>query len=145
MDTVCRSFASRLDRRRTLLITSVRFHRLAEEVRTKCSVVSEGQIQSTGRIKLQFCYLCLTYLCVFEFLCSVVFGQVGWPTWDVVQWNRGRGCPFCWSSHSESQRQMWKSRYPELLDICIYSHLSQWKFSFDFNMHILNWGEFSLE
>lgn len=32
MDTVCRSFASRLDRRRTLLITSVRFHRLAEEV-----------------------------------------------------------------------------------------------------------------
>ena len=32
MDTVCRSFASRLERRRTLLITSVRFHRLAEDV-----------------------------------------------------------------------------------------------------------------
>ena len=32
MDTVCRSFASRLERRRTLLITSVRFHRLTEEV-----------------------------------------------------------------------------------------------------------------
>nr|KAI8744805.1 SEC14 domain and spectrin repeat-containing protein 1-B-like [Biomphalaria glabrata] len=31
MDTVCRSFASRLDRRRTLLITSVRFHRFAED------------------------------------------------------------------------------------------------------------------
>ncbi|KAH3754774.1 hypothetical protein DPMN_189455 [Dreissena polymorpha] len=32
MDTVCRSLASRLERRRTLLITSVRFHRLTEEV-----------------------------------------------------------------------------------------------------------------
>ena len=32
MDTVCRSFANRLERRRTLLITSVRFHRLAEDV-----------------------------------------------------------------------------------------------------------------
>ncbi|KAK7113115.1 hypothetical protein V1264_012462 [Littorina saxatilis] len=31
MDTVCRSFATRLERRRTLLITSVRFHRLAED------------------------------------------------------------------------------------------------------------------
>ncbi|KAL3854881.1 hypothetical protein ACJMK2_014117, partial [Sinanodonta woodiana] len=31
MDTVCRSFASRLERRRILLITSVRFHRLAED------------------------------------------------------------------------------------------------------------------
>ncbi|XP_076451161.1 coiled-coil domain-containing protein 141-like [Babylonia areolata] len=31
MDTVCRSFANRLERRRTLLITSVRFHRLAED------------------------------------------------------------------------------------------------------------------
>ncbi|KAK3802342.1 hypothetical protein RRG08_034490 [Elysia crispata] len=31
MDTVCRSFASRLERRRTLLITSVRFHRFAED------------------------------------------------------------------------------------------------------------------
>lgn len=37
MDTVCRSFASRLERRRTLLITSVRFHRLAENVRIKLS------------------------------------------------------------------------------------------------------------
>ncbi|KAK3083009.1 hypothetical protein FSP39_011505 [Pinctada imbricata] len=35
MDTVCRSFASRLERRRTLLITSVRFHRLAEEFSKK--------------------------------------------------------------------------------------------------------------
>ncbi|CAG5126014.1 unnamed protein product, partial [Candidula unifasciata] len=32
MDTVCRSFATRLERRRTLLITSVRFHRFAEEL-----------------------------------------------------------------------------------------------------------------
>ena len=32
MDTVCRSFASRLERRRNLLICSVRFHRLAEQV-----------------------------------------------------------------------------------------------------------------
>ncbi len=32
MDMVCRSYAARLDRRRNLLITSVRFHRLAEEV-----------------------------------------------------------------------------------------------------------------
>lgn len=32
MDTVCRSFATRLERRRTLLITSVRFHRFAEDV-----------------------------------------------------------------------------------------------------------------
>ncbi|KAH9498307.1 S14 domain and spectrin repeat-containing protein 1 [Bulinus truncatus] len=31
MDTVCRSFASRLERRRNLLITSVRFHRFAED------------------------------------------------------------------------------------------------------------------
>lgn len=84
------------------------------------------------------CYLYLAYLCVFDFLCSVVFGQVGWPTWDVVQWNRGWGCPFCWSSHSESQRQMWKSRYPEMPDICIYSHKFQWKILFDFNIYILN-------
>lgn len=32
MDTVCRNMASRLERRRVLLITSVRFHRLAEDV-----------------------------------------------------------------------------------------------------------------
>lgn len=32
MDTVCRSFASRLERRKILLITSVRFHRFAEDV-----------------------------------------------------------------------------------------------------------------
>ncbi|KAK6166178.1 hypothetical protein SNE40_022937 [Patella caerulea] len=31
MDTVCRSFASRLERRKILLITSVRFHRFAED------------------------------------------------------------------------------------------------------------------
>ncbi|KAJ8320412.1 hypothetical protein KUTeg_001999 [Tegillarca granosa] len=35
MDTVCRSFASRLERRRILLITSVRFHRLSEEFSQK--------------------------------------------------------------------------------------------------------------
>ena len=32
MDTVCRSYAARLEKRRNLLITSVRYHRLAEEV-----------------------------------------------------------------------------------------------------------------
>ena len=32
MDMVCRSYAARLEKRRNLLITSVRFHRLAEEV-----------------------------------------------------------------------------------------------------------------
>ena len=32
MDMVCRSYAARLERRRNLVITSVRFHRLAEEV-----------------------------------------------------------------------------------------------------------------
>lgn len=32
MDSVCRSYASRIERRRNLIITSVRFHRLAEEV-----------------------------------------------------------------------------------------------------------------
>ncbi|XP_077997323.1 SEC14 domain and spectrin repeat-containing protein 1-B-like [Glandiceps talaboti] len=32
MDTVCRSYASRLERRRNLLITSVRFHRLVQDV-----------------------------------------------------------------------------------------------------------------
>nr|XP_006823022.1 PREDICTED: SEC14 domain and spectrin repeat-containing protein 1-like [Saccoglossus kowalevskii] len=32
MDTVCRSFATRLERRRNLLITSVRFHRLVQDV-----------------------------------------------------------------------------------------------------------------
>ncbi|XP_064597993.1 SEC14 domain and spectrin repeat-containing protein 1-B-like [Liolophura sinensis] len=35
MDTVCRSFATRLERRRTLLINSVRFHRLAEQFSEK--------------------------------------------------------------------------------------------------------------
>ena len=39
MDTVCRSFASRLERRRILLITSVRFHRLTEEV-NKVSILA---------------------------------------------------------------------------------------------------------
>lgn len=38
MDTVCRSFAARLERRRTLLITSLRFHRLAEDVRINYGV-----------------------------------------------------------------------------------------------------------
>lgn len=33
MDMVCRSFASRLEQRRNLVITSVRFHRFIEEVR----------------------------------------------------------------------------------------------------------------
>ena len=32
MDTVCRSFANRLERRRTLLIISVQFYRTTEEV-----------------------------------------------------------------------------------------------------------------
>lgn len=38
MDMVCRSFASRLEQRRNLVITSVRFHRLVEEVCTCTSV-----------------------------------------------------------------------------------------------------------
>jgi len=33
MDMVCRSFASRLERRRNLVISSARFHRLVEQVR----------------------------------------------------------------------------------------------------------------
>ena len=33
MDTVCRSYANRLERRRNLIITSVRFHRLYAKVR----------------------------------------------------------------------------------------------------------------
>ncbi|KAL5005801.1 hypothetical protein ScPMuIL_016959 [Solemya velum] len=41
MDTVCRSFASRLERRRTLLITSVRFHRLAEDFSQKLDSLLE--------------------------------------------------------------------------------------------------------
>ena len=32
MDTVCRSYAARIEKRRNLIITSVRYHRLAEEV-----------------------------------------------------------------------------------------------------------------
>ena len=32
MDTVCRSYAARLEKRRNLIITSVRYHRLADEV-----------------------------------------------------------------------------------------------------------------
>jgi len=32
MDMVCRSFASRLERRRNLVISSARFHRLVEQV-----------------------------------------------------------------------------------------------------------------
>ncbi|GFO38536.1 sec14 domain and spectrin repeat-containing protein 1 [Plakobranchus ocellatus] len=41
MDTVCRSFASRLERRRTLLITSVRFHRFAEDFSTSLDELLE--------------------------------------------------------------------------------------------------------
>ncbi|OWF44350.1 SEC14 domain and spectrin repeat-containing protein 1 [Mizuhopecten yessoensis] len=41
MDTVCRCFASRLERRRTLLITSVRFHRLAEDFSQKLDSLLE--------------------------------------------------------------------------------------------------------
>lgn len=37
MDFVCRSFASRLERRRNVLITSQRFFRLVSEVRNKQS------------------------------------------------------------------------------------------------------------
>jgi hypothetical protein len=33
MDTVCRSYAARLDRRRRLVLTSLRFHRLVNQVR----------------------------------------------------------------------------------------------------------------
>lgn len=32
MDTICRCFAGRLERRRMLIVSSVRFHRVAEEV-----------------------------------------------------------------------------------------------------------------
>lgn len=32
MDTVCRNFASRLERRRNMVICSTRFHRFAEDV-----------------------------------------------------------------------------------------------------------------
>jgi len=35
MDMVCRSYAARLERRRNLIITSVRFHRLIEEVNVR--------------------------------------------------------------------------------------------------------------
>ena len=34
MDSVCRNFASRLERRRNIAMASVRFHRTAEEVST---------------------------------------------------------------------------------------------------------------
>lgn len=36
MDMVCRSFASRLERRRNLVISSARFHRLVEQVDGLC-------------------------------------------------------------------------------------------------------------
>ena len=38
MDTVCRSFAKRLEQRRNVIITSVRFHRLADEVSASVQV-----------------------------------------------------------------------------------------------------------
>ncbi|XP_023933441.1 uncharacterized protein LOC106181372, partial [Lingula anatina] len=41
MDSVCRSYASRLERRRNLVITSVRFHRLAEELSQKLDELLE--------------------------------------------------------------------------------------------------------
>lgn len=38
MDMVCRSFASRLERRRNLVISSARFHRLVEQVHYLCQI-----------------------------------------------------------------------------------------------------------
>lgn len=36
---VCRTFASRLDRRRTLILASVRFHRIAHQMGERCGVI----------------------------------------------------------------------------------------------------------
>lgn len=42
MDMVCRSFAGRLERRRNLVISSARFHRLVEQVRhLVCTIVGK--------------------------------------------------------------------------------------------------------
>ena len=61
MDMVCRSYAARLEKRRNLLITSVRFHRLAEEVRNfvgpsdggrggGCGVLPYNALEGRGRV-----------------------------------------------------------------------------------------------
>ena len=39
MDMVCRSFAGRLERRRNLVISSARFHRLVEQVEHRSSAI----------------------------------------------------------------------------------------------------------
>lgn len=46
MDFVCRSFATRLERRRNLLITSVRFYRLVAEYFQRTSSVFESLLQT---------------------------------------------------------------------------------------------------
>lgn len=46
MDFVCRSFATRLERRRNLLITSVRFYRLVAEYFQRTSNVFESLLQT---------------------------------------------------------------------------------------------------
>lgn len=48
MDFVCRSFATRLERRRNLLITSVRFYRLVAEYFQRTSNVFESLLKSQG-------------------------------------------------------------------------------------------------
>lgn len=53
MDFVCRSFASRLERRRNVLITSQRFFRLVSEVKIKLSSIDYYQLKSFS------CYLLL--------------------------------------------------------------------------------------
>ncbi|XP_071495752.1 uncharacterized protein [Diadema antillarum] len=49
LDTVCRSFASRLERRRNLVIGSVRFHRLSQEAFSKLEDLLE---LCTGEVKV---------------------------------------------------------------------------------------------
>ncbi|CAH1789041.1 unnamed protein product, partial [Owenia fusiformis] len=57
MDTVCRSLATRLERRRNLLISSVRFHRIAEDFSKKlddlldllCSEINCPDVESAER------------------------------------------------------------------------------------------------
>lgn len=62
MDFVCRSFATRLERRRNVLITSVRFYRLVAEYFQKTSNVFESLLQTqsesmdnfeTAKVKLR--------------------------------------------------------------------------------------------
>ena len=42
-DTLVRSFASRLDRRRTLILASVRFHRISKQLEQRCAVLLQEE------------------------------------------------------------------------------------------------------